>query len=219
MKGRAGSQLPPARSDGPAASAQPRDGEPSDGELVRRVLAGNRRDFDQLVLRYQRQAVAVSYRLLGSTHDAMEVVQDSFLKAFTGLANLQRPEAFGGWLLRIVSNLSLNYRRSRKVRAQLPLDDVLHAHEAPAGTQVQSSGGASAGIDPVRALASKELGGRLMEALAELPEKQRLAIVLFTIEQMPQKDVATALDCSVEAVKWHVFQGRKRLKELLKDYI
>jgi RNA polymerase sigma-70 factor (ECF subfamily) len=189
--------------------------QPSDGELVRRTAAGSRRDFDELVLRYQRQAVAVSYRLLGSTHDAMEVVQDSFLKAYASLATLQRPEAFGGWLLRIVSNLSLNYRRSRKVRSQLPLDDVLQAHEPPAGSQGESSGA----VDPVRALASKELGGRLMDALAELPEKQRLAIVLFTIEQMPQKDVAAALDCTVEAVKWHVFQGRKRLKELLKDYI
>jgi RNA polymerase sigma-70 factor (ECF subfamily) len=215
MQGRAGSKSPPARPDGPPAPDQADSNEPTDGELVRRVLGGNRRDFDQLVARYQRQAVAVSYRLLGSTHDAMEVVQDSFLKAFTGLATLQRPDAFGGWLLRIVSNLSLNYRRSRKVRTQLPLDDVPQAQQAPAGIHGESTGS----VDPVRALASKELGGRLMQALAELPEKQRLAIVLFTIEQMPQKDVAVALDCSVEAVKWHVFQGRKRLKELLKDYI
>jgi len=53
--------------------------------------------------------------------------------------------------------------------------------------------------------------------LDQLPEKQRLAIVMFTLEQMPQKQVADALQCSVEAVKWHVFQGRKKLKELLKD--
>jgi RNA polymerase sigma-70 factor, ECF subfamily len=230
MQRRAGSKPPPAQSTDPSAAAQPNrppgnggviDGPNpiSDGDLVRNTLAGNRGDFDQLVIRYQRQAVAVSYRLLGSTHDAMEVVQDSFLKAYAGLASLQKPEAFGGWLLRIVSNLSLNYRRSRKVRAQLPLDDALHSPDAPAGGQGDSSSAASDGIDPARALASKELGTRLMDALAELPEKQRLAIVLFTIEQMPQKDVAAALDCSVEAVKWHVFQGRKRLKVLLKDYV
>jgi RNA polymerase sigma-70 factor (ECF subfamily) len=75
------------------------------------------------------------------------------------------------------------------------------------------------GDDPVRALQSKELGGRLKEALNQLPEKQRLAIVMFAIEKMPQKQVADAMDCSIEAVKWHVFQGRKRLRELLKDYI
>src|SRR5215212_7851796 len=102
----------------------PIDG-PTDGQLVSRVLAGERKAFDELIGRYQRQAVAVSYRLLGNTNDTLEVSQDAFLKAFTSLDTLQKPEAFGGWLMRIVSNLSLNYRRSRKVRSQLPLDDVL----------------------------------------------------------------------------------------------
>ena len=60
---------------------------------------------------------------------------------------------------------------------------------------------------------------KLQEALKQLPEKQRMAIVMFTIEQMPQKQVAETLNCSVEAVKWHVFQGRKRLKEMLKEYL
>ena len=75
------------------------------------------------------------------------------------------------------------------------------------------------GDDPVRSLEGKELGVRLQEALNQLPEKQRLAIVMFTIHEMPQKQVAETLGCSVEAVKWHVFQGRKRLKELLKDHL
>src|SRR5690349_18329339 len=97
----------------------------ADGKLVRACLDGNKAAFDQLIRRYQRQAVAVSYRLLGNTQDALEVTQDAFLKAFTSLATLQKPEAFGGWLMRIVSNLSLNYRRGRKTRSQLPLDDLL----------------------------------------------------------------------------------------------
>ena len=192
---------------------------PSDGQFVAKALAGDRRAFDELIRRYQRQAVAVSYRLLGNSHDAMEVTQDAFLKAFGSLASLQKPEAFGGWLMRIVSNLSLNYRRSRKTRAQLPLDDLLGPADA---RQTDAAGGSewmSAGGDPVHRLESQEMGRRLQEALNQLPEKQRLALVMFTIEQMPQKDVAEALQCSVEAVKWHVFQGRKKLKEMLKEYL
>jgi RNA polymerase sigma-70 factor (ECF subfamily) len=194
---------------------------PSDGTLVEQVLGGRREAFDVLIGRYQRQAVAVSYRLLGSTHDALEVTQDAFLKAFSSLATLQKPEAFGGWLMRIVSNLSLNYRRSRKTRsAQLPLDDLLGATE---GGQSDAGSGRSDWMaqsgDPVRRLESEEMGRRLQKALQELPEKQRLAIVLFAIEGRPQKEVAETLDCSVEAVKWHVFQGRKKLKDLLKGYL
>ena len=71
--------------------------------------------------------------------------------------------------------------------------------------------------DPAVKMQSKELGVKLQEALNQLPEKQRHAIVLFTIQELPQKDVAELLNCSVEAVKWHVFQGRKKLKELLKE--
>jgi RNA polymerase sigma-70 factor (ECF subfamily) len=194
---------------------------PSDGELVGQVLTGRRESFDVLIGRYQRQAVAVSYRLLGNSQDALEVTQDAFLKAFTSLGGLQKPEAFGGWLMRIVSNLSLNYRRGRKTRSQLPLDDLLGA---TGSEQVETStaGGSewmARDENPVHALESREMGQRLQQALSELPEKQRLAIVMFTIEEMPQKAVAEALGCSVEAVKWHVFQGRKKLKELLKEHL
>ena len=181
---------------------------PTDGQLVREACRGARPAFDELIRRYQKQAVAVSYRLLGNTNDALEVTQDAFLKAFVSLKTLEQPEAFRGWLMRIVSNLSLNYRRSRKTRSQLPLDDILGPEE-----------GASSQPDPMQRVAGQELGAKLQEALSQLPEKQRAALVLFTIEQLPQKEVAETLKCSVEAVKWHVFQGRKKLKELLKDYM
>jgi RNA polymerase sigma-70 factor, ECF subfamily len=207
---------PPARGD----AAPAHDG-PSDGQLVTQVLAGQRSAFDALIGRYQRQAVAVSYRLLGNTNDALEVTQDAFLKAFTSLATLQKPDAFGGWLMRIVSNLSLNYRRSRRTRkSQLPLDDLLGPTEPSVNEMVSGTSDwmAQSG-DPVHRLESQEMGKRLREALNQLPEKQRLAIVMFTIEEMPQKQVAETLGCSVEAVKWHVFQGRKKLKDLLKEHL
>ena len=132
---------------------------PPDGELVARSLKGDRPAFDELIRRYQRQAVAVSYRLLGSSHDALEVTQDAFLKAFSSLGTLQKPEAFGGWLMRIVSNLSLNYRRSRKTRRQLPLDDLLGPTDSQ---QTETAGGGSEWMagsgDPVRRLESREMG-------------------------------------------------------------
>jgi RNA polymerase sigma-70 factor (ECF subfamily) len=205
--------MEPKAADSTDVNPQP----PSDGRLVALVLAGQRRSFDELIGRYQRQAVAVSYRLLGNSHDALEVTQDAFLKAYSSLHTLQKPEAFGGWLMRIVSNLSLNFRRGRKNRQQLPLDDCLgtgqwHENGAGGSEWMARSG------DPVHRLESEEMGRRLQKALTELPEKQRLAIVMFTMEQMSQKQVAEALQCSVEAVKWHVFQGRKKLKELMKEY-
>ena len=204
------SPSPPASPSSPAS--------PPDGDLVRQALAGQQRAFDELIKRYQRQAVAVSYRLLGNSHDALEVTQDAFLKGYSSLSTLQKPEAFGGWLMRIVSNLSLNFRRGRKNRTQLPLGDLLGATDSQATDAGGSEWMARSG-DPVRTLESQEMGQKLQEALKQLPEKQRLAIIMFTVQEMPQKDVAEALGCSVEAVKWHVFQGRKRLKEMLKEHL
>ena len=214
--------MEPKASPDPAPKQGQNPGLPSDGTLVEQVLGGRRSAFDDLVRRYQRQAIAVSYRLLGNSHDAMEVTQDAFVKAFSSLATLQKPEAFGGWLMRIVSNLSLNYRRSRKTRSQLPLDDLLGPTEASQQAAAATGGGSdwmTQSGDPVHLLESEEMGRKLQQALQQLPEKQRLAIIMFTIEEMPQKQVAETLNCSVEAVKWHVFQGRKRLKEILKEHL
>lgn len=199
----------------PGDPDNPPPADPTDAQLIARTLRGERQAFDELVLRHQRQAVAVSYRLLGNINDALEVTQDAFLKAYRSLGTLQKPEAFAGWVMRIVSNLSLNFRRGRKLRSQLPLDDLLGKQEGDA----RSPGSQWMGLDndPARVLSGHELGERLTAALQQLPDKQRQAIVLFTIEQLPQKEVAEILECSVEAVKWHVFQGRKKLKELLKD--
>ena len=195
---------------GKVASKTVQDGAlPPDAELVRRTAAGEREAFDLLIRRYQRQAVAVAYRLLGNPQDALDVTQDAFVKGFTNIKTLQKPEAFAGWLMRIVSNLSLNYRRSRKSRLAMPMEDLIEDGD-PDGKNP---------TEPGHLLQSREMGRGLQRAMEQIPEKQRVAITLFTIEGMSQKQVADTLDCSVEAVKWHVFQARKKRKELLKDYL
>ncbi|MEM6315077.1 MAG: RNA polymerase sigma factor [Planctomycetota bacterium] len=184
--------------------------------LVRAAQDGDQDAFGRLIRRHQKKAVAVSYRLLGNREDALEVTQDAFLKAFKSLDTLERPGAFGGWLMRIVSNLSLNYRRGRALRQTADLDEVGFGV-----THNRSADGETTGTspDPLRAAQGKELGDRLQAALNELPEKQRAALVLFTLEGLPQKEVADQLECSVEAVKWHVFQARKKLKGMLEDLL
>ena len=197
------------------ASSQQVEDRLIDAEMVRRTLAGDTTGFDELIHRYQRRAVSVAYRLLGNTHDAMEVCQEAYLRAYRALESLEDPERFGPWLMRTVSNLSLNFRRARKPSSPIPVDDCL----LPGGEDgMGSDWTASAGMPPDETLAS-ELGQAISSAVNELPEKQRLALILFAIEGMPQKDVAEVLECSVEAVKWHVFQARKTLKGKLADYI
>jgi RNA polymerase sigma-70 factor, ECF subfamily len=178
----------------------------TDGALVDEALGGNRSAFDELVRRYQRRATAVAYRLLGNLQDALEIAQEAFLKAFTNLSSLHSADAFGAWLLRIVSNLSLNYRRIRTSRHALSVDDV-------------SQSVVSHDAQPSRVLQSGELADRIYDALNQLPERQRTAIVSFALEQLPQKEIAQSLGCSTQAVKWHVFDARRKLKSLLSEYL
>jgi RNA polymerase sigma-70 factor (ECF subfamily) len=188
---------------------------PADIDLVRATLGGQRDVFGQLIERYQRRATSVAYRLLGDLHDALEVCQESFVRAFRKLDSLEDPNRFGPWLLRIVTNMALNFRRSRGPRLAFTdcLVDPDDSHESRLADGPQSED------RPGSRLAGEELRARIHAAMAQLTPQQRAALVLFSIEQLPQKDVAQILNCSVEAVKWHVFQGRKKMKELLADYL
>jgi RNA polymerase sigma-70 factor (ECF subfamily) len=191
----------------------------ADAGLVVRTLSGEKEAFDLLVRKHQKRAVSVAYSYLSNEDDAREVTQEAFLKVFLNLATLQRPEAFLSFLLRTTSNLALNFRRGRRLRKNPGLEEsFLSGDENPEPGGVQSDHTIQS-TRPGRALEDKELGERRRRAMASLPEKQRLAIELFAVQGLPQKEVAEALDCSVEAVKWYVFQGRKRLKELLKDVL
>ncbi len=186
-----------------------------DAKLVRKVMRGELAAFDELVARYQRQATAVAYRLLNNRDDAMEVVQDAFLKAYDKLGSLSKPDRFGGWLMRIVSNLSLNRRRGRALRRTASLEALAESDEGRAGFNPADP----RAISPADAASAKDVQELLARAIDELPDNQRQALVLFSIGELPQKEVAEIIGCSVEAVKWHVFTARKKLKEKLKDYL
>ena len=119
--------------------------------------------------------------------------------------------------MRVVTNLSLNYRRSRKLRAAGPIDDVLAM-----SSKVRSPSGVSrvsTGLEDSSAPLPAELSAAISKAMQQLPDKQRLALILFSVEGMPQKEVAEILECSIELVKWNVFQARKKLKDLLEPFL
>lgn len=183
--------------------------------LVRCAKHGDREAYGQLVERYQRRATSVAWRLLGNKQDALDAVQDAFVRAYENLSTLDDEARFGSWFMRIVSNLSLNFRRGRAVRQRVgSLEDSAFSEESQSRNEV-ATGPGGADDRPGARLAAEELELHLQRALDDLPDPQRQALVLFSMQQLPQKDVAELLGLSVEAVKWHVFQARKKLKERL----
>jgi RNA polymerase sigma-70 factor (ECF subfamily) len=185
--------------------------------LVLAAKTGDRVAFGKLAQQYQRQCAAVALRLLGNTHDSAELVQDALVKAYRSLDQLQQSERFGPWLMRIVTNLALNFRRSRGRRQALSLEQT--SGDGDDGEDMRATLPGGAMDAPEKPLTSAELGSAIQRAIDELPEKQRLALVMFAIEKMPQKDVADVLNCSVEAVKWHVFTARKQLRKSLGNFL
>ena len=116
--------------------------------------------------------------------------------------------------MRILTNLSLNYRRGRRPSLSLFADE---------GNTIldDRAAGLSPGArrEPSAALQGAETHQLVTAAIEALPEQQRLALILFAIERLPQKQVSEILDCSVEMVKWNVFQARRKLKEVLAEHL
>jgi RNA polymerase sigma-70 factor, ECF subfamily len=187
-----------------------------DGALVRATIQGDRRAFDALVRRHQRLATQVAFRLVGNSDDADEIAQEAFCRAFTKLKSLSQPQRFAGWLVRIVSNQALNFRRGRALRQTFRLSDPAGADDSERPDLSLPDKQAQ---EPDEVMAGRELAQRVSQVLANLPEKQRLSLVLFSMEKVPQKEVAEMLEISVQAVKWHVFAARRKLKQELKEYL
>ncbi len=185
-------------------------------DLVCRARDGDARAYGDLVRKYQRRAVSVAYRLVGNSDDASDVSQEAFVRAYRNLGQLDDPARFGAWLMRVVSNLSLNFRRSRAARPASSLDAAL---EVGAEYRRPTTGLKAAGAHEGDNSQAGELNEAVSRAMEQLPDKQRLALILFSVEGMPQRDVADILECSVELVKWNVFQARKKLKELLQEFL
>lgn len=183
-------------------------------ELVLRAKDGDTEAFGRLVRHYQRRAVSLAFRLVGNSEDAADVAQDAFVRAYRSLSQLDDPARFGPWFMRTVSNLSLNFRRSRATRAAVSLEDdaggAMDRRRAAQGLRLAADSGDAL---------PTELHAAVTDALGQLPESQRLALILFSVEGVPQREVAEILDCTVELVKWNVFQARKKLKELLAEHI
>ncbi len=199
----------------PVRVEQVNDEAADDARLVGLVLDGEGDAFNALVRKHQRQAVAVAYRVLGNSDDAADIAQDALLRAYRNLGQLSDPYRFRAWMLRIVTNLSLNRRRAKKVSAAGELDETRDSTD-----QIRAPDGSVYARPTARERTqADELGEAVRAAIATLPDKQRLSLVLSSIENVPQKEIAEILNCTVELVKWNVFQARKALKELLTDYM
>jgi RNA polymerase sigma-70 factor (ECF subfamily) len=171
----------------------------SDFALLDRIEAGGERAFDELVNRHQKVVYYMVLRIVGNHDDAADITQRSFVKAFGEIRKFRRRSSFRTWLCRIAINLSRNHLRSARGREMVPL------------TEMQADRGETA----PEALLRKERDRKVREAIRELPEKQRLTLILRAYHNMSHREIGRALGISENSARANYFHALKGLKTRL----
>ena len=186
-----------------------------DAALMLRVKRGDRAAFAGLVEKYQQPLFNFVYRTLRDETESEDVAQNTFLQVWKSRARYQRTAKFTTWLFTIARNLCLNEIRRR---SRHPAESIEEAH-AEHDDQPRQQYEDRTHIAAPEKLLHGELAGKIEEALAELPENQRTAILLCRQDDLSYEEIAEILECSLSATKSLIHRGRETLKEKLKPYL
>lgn len=177
--------------------------------LVDAAVRGDVESFNALVRLYEGRVYNLCYRMLGDPDGAADVAQDAFLSAFRNLKRF-RGGSFRSWMLRIATNACYDVLRARKRRPSISLD-VPGDTDDDAPLQLASSDEA-----PDEFALRRELAGAIQHALAELPEDQRVVVILSDIEGLAYDEIAQITEANLGTVKSRLSRGRSRLRSILK---
>ena len=159
-----------------------------DQQLVERVQRGDKRAFDLLVLKYQHKILGLVVRFVHDSHEAQDVAQEAFIKAYRALGNFRGDSAFYTWLYRIGINTAKNYLVSQGRRA--PTSTSFDSEEAETfedGDQLRDIN------TPERLMMTRQIGETVDEAMAALPEELRTAIMLRELEGLSYEEIANIM--------------------------
>ena len=181
------------------------DSDSSDGSLVAGAQQGDLYAFNLLLERYQGQVYSVAFRMLGDSHLAEDVAQETFLRAYRGLARF-RGGSLKAWLLRIASNACHDLFRSRRGQRDLSLDSLMEETGATWPSPDPS---------PEEEAMRGELGQEIQRGLLRLPHDQRVVLVMVDVEGMSYEEAAEALGISSGTLRSRLSRARAKLRDHL----
>ena len=189
-----------------AKRLQSPSGMDDDRRLVQAARNGDRAAFRTLVERHQRRVFAVALALLKNREDALDIVQETFLRAHRGLDKFDGDSQLFTWLYRIAHNLCIDHLRRRRFET-VQLDERIEV--ADERDQLDT--------DPVRNIMNDELRGKILAALDKLTPAHREVLMLREVEGLSYKEIADATDCNIGTVMSRLFHARKNLERHLRD--
>ena len=177
----------------------------ADLALVKRVQQGDRSAFDLLVIKYQHRILKLIMRYVRDPSEAMDVAQESFLKAYRAASSFRGESAFYTWLYRIAINTAKNYLVSASRRAAHFDVDLQDAEQHETLSKLQE-------LDTPEGLAmSEELRATVNKAINQLPEDLRTAILLREIDGLSYEEIAQTMECPVGTVRSRIFRAREAI--------
>ncbi|MEP6801421.1 MAG: sigma-70 family RNA polymerase sigma factor [Acidobacteriota bacterium] len=181
----------------------------ADGEIVRRILAGDEPLFEVLVRRYQARVLSHVARMVGNRDDALDLSQEIFVKVFQALDRYNSEYKFSTWLFRIAGNAAIDHLRKRRPRT-VPLEV-----RDPDGQSLSSPEYKSSEPDPYAILRNSERGDAIARAIESLPDEFRELIGLRHFTGLSYEEIAELKGMPLGTVKNKLFRARAVLKDRL----
>jgi RNA polymerase sigma-70 factor, ECF subfamily len=184
-----------------------------DMEIVQRFKAGDTGAFSILMGKYKKPILNLIYRFTGNADEAEDLAQEVFLRAYRGLSSFKAEAKFFTWLYRIAVNLSI---RARQRKSKFKFQSLDQKTEDGC-TEINLALSETSGAD--REILKEELCKRVRQAISELPEDQRVAVVLHRYQDLQYDEIAEIMKITVAAVKSRLHRARIVLREKLGPYV
>jgi RNA polymerase sigma-70 factor (ECF subfamily) len=187
----------------------------SDAEVMLRAGTGDDEAFSYLAEKFRRPIVSFMYRSVGNSHVAEELAQEVFLRVYKSRQTYTADAKFTTWLYRIATNLAMNYardtkqERAGKVSIDEPIDDESERTLDVADNLMTAE----------EAMVRRERLAAIKQCVLDLPERQRMAVLMHKYQEMDYKQIAKALDLSESATKSLLFRAYETLREKLKSFV
>ena len=182
---------------------------------MERIKTGDEEAFREFVEAHQYRIIGVIAKMLGDETDAQDIAQQVFVRVWKSAPRWQPTAKVTTWLFKITRNLVFNEVRRRKRHPVQSLDATLASDEGDRPRQIADPGVKAADT----ALLDDEMQAAIQTAIDELPETQRMAVILRRYDDVPYEEIGEILDLSVPAVKSILFRARTDLREKLRKYL
>ncbi|QHS23981.1 RNA polymerase sigma factor SigW [Virgibacillus sp. MSP4-1] len=180
-------------------------------QKVRQVKKGDQSAFEDIVNFYQNKVIQICYRMLGNLHEAEDIAQEAFVRAYTNIQSFDEKRKFSTWLYRIATNLSID--RIRKRKPDFYLDAEVKGTE---GLTMYSQLSMDEPL-PEEKVESMELNDYIQRQILSLPEKYRSVISLRYVDDLSLQEISEALEMPMGTVKTRIHRGREALRKKLRD--